>query len=146
MAFHHGTITKPIATLFLPAELRGYPEDPRSIEFVAKLVKSKDALRRWLVTDTLVPLVLKWIDSEAFVQLNITSVRERTNFWAARIKEDNSLLAWWLIGLRLEPAMAVPARCSSNRRPKSVEEAHDSLLPRSDDMDRGHRLLASDRA
>jgi hypothetical protein len=96
MAFHDGTITKPTATLFLPAELRGHPEDPRSIEFVAKLVKSKDALRKWLVTDTLVPLVLKWIESEAFVRLDITSVKERTNFWVARIKEDNSLLAWWL--------------------------------------------------
>jgi hypothetical protein len=63
---------------------------------VAQLVKSKDALRKWLVTDTLVPLVLKWIDSEEFVRLDIKSVRERTNFWVARIKEDKSLLAWWL--------------------------------------------------
>jgi hypothetical protein len=60
------------------------------------MIKSKDALRKRLVIDTLVPLILKWIDSKAFVQLNITIVKERTNFWAARINEDESLLAWWL--------------------------------------------------
>jgi hypothetical protein len=47
-------------------------------------------LRKQLVTDTLLPLFLKWIDSEEFIWLDIKSVRERLNFWVARIKEDDS--------------------------------------------------------
>lgn len=81
---------------FLPPELRGDPTSPRAKEFINKLVKSKENMRRALITDTLLPLVLWWCKNIKFRDVNTSHPKALTDFFLARIKEDLSTVVWWL--------------------------------------------------
>jgi hypothetical protein len=65
-------------------------------EFINKLIKSKENLRRSLINETMLPLVLFWCNSQKFVQGPFSTPQERETFWVARIEEDTSVLWWWL--------------------------------------------------
>jgi hypothetical protein len=90
-----------MARAFLPPELQGDLDDPQAKEFINKLIKSKDSLRTRLITDTMLPLVLFWCSSQKFVDGPFSTAKERVEFWTARIREDLSVLWWWLRPLAL---------------------------------------------
>jgi hypothetical protein len=90
-----------MAKAFLPPELQGDLNAPLAKEFISKLIKSKDSLRTKLITDTMLPLVLFWCSSQKFVDGPFSTAKERVEFWVARIREDLSVLWWWLRPLAL---------------------------------------------
>jgi hypothetical protein len=44
----------------------------------------------------MLPLVLFWCNSQQFVDGPFSTTEERVEFWTAKIREDLSVLWWWL--------------------------------------------------
>jgi hypothetical protein len=96
-----GELDSSILWSFLPKELRGDEFDSRTRQFYAEVKSVKDNLRAYCITNTVLPLVIHWMTDEQyawFTQTNreIKDHHARATWWLARIREDESVVLWWL--------------------------------------------------
>lgn len=87
-----GTIKEAVAITFLPPELRANPGAERAYQFVGKLVSLKDNLRKSLIIDTMIPLVLYWCKVARFASIAIDSTAKRNAYWQARLNGGRSVV------------------------------------------------------
>jgi hypothetical protein len=100
-----GEVDDSVLWRFLPKELRGEETDARTKNFFSEVKSIKDNLHHYWVKETVLPLVLFWMtrDSNKWAtqpDSNVTDTKLRNRWWLARIKEDQSVVIWYMAKFR----------------------------------------------